>query len=116
MYREIFEEFYDFSDASNYKLTTGVAGITFTGINSNTTFLQRTIAHVQEDGLRLVNQTLDLSLFSRINFTIRVVMVLWLNRSMSIKTDINNGTYEKPHLIYEHTTKKLVMMKLLSLY
>ena len=55
VYREIFEEFYDFSDASNYKLTTGVAGITFTGINPNKTFPQRTIAHVQEDGLRLVN-------------------------------------------------------------
>ena len=41
------------------------------------------------------------------NFTKCVVMVLRLNRSMSIKTDIADGTYEKPHLIYEHTTKKL---------
>lgn len=37
-YKEIFEHFYDFSDASNYKLTTGVSGITFTGINPNSTF------------------------------------------------------------------------------
>ena len=29
---------YDFSDASDYKLTTGVLGITFTGINPNITF------------------------------------------------------------------------------
>jgi len=41
------------------------------------------------------------------DFTICFVMQLWLNRSMSIKTDVDNGTYEKPHLIYEHTTTKL---------
>lgn len=30
LYRELFEEIYDFSDASNYKLTKGVSGVTFT--------------------------------------------------------------------------------------
>ena len=34
-------------------------------------------------------------------------MQLWMNRCMSIKTYIDDGSYEKPHLIYEHTTKKL---------
>ena len=87
--------------------TMGVAGITFTGINPNITFPQRTISDVQEGGLRLLNQTLDLSLFSEMNFTICVVMKLWLNRSMSTKTIIDTGIYERPHLIYEHTTKKL---------
>ena len=95
MYREIFEEFYDFSDANNYKLTTGLSGITFTGLNPNITFPQSTITHVQEGGLRLLNQTLDLSLFTKMNFTICVVMVLWLNRSMNIKTHIKDGSYEK---------------------
>lgn len=107
IYREKFEEFYYFSDASNYKLTTGVAGITFTSIKPNMTFPQKTISDAQAGGLRLLNQTLDLSLFSKKSFTICVVMQPWLNRSMSIKTDMSNGAYEKPHLIYDHTTKKL---------
>ena len=34
-------------------------------------------------------------------------MQLWLNRSTSIKTYIDDGSYEKPHLTYEHTAKKL---------
>ena len=38
VYREIFEHFYDFSDASNYKLTLRSPGTT-------TTFPQRTITH-----------------------------------------------------------------------
>ena len=86
VYREIFEEFYEFSDASNYKLTLGASGITFTGINPNITFSQMNIANFQEGGLRLQNQTLDLTLFSKKSFSISVVMQLRLNRSMSIKT------------------------------
>ena len=58
VYREIFEEFYDFIDASNCKLTLGGSGITFTGINPNIIFPQMDIANVQEGGLRLRNQTL----------------------------------------------------------
>ena len=106
VYREIVEEFYDFSDASNYKLTLGASGITFTGINPNITFPQMNIAIFQEGGLRLQNQTLDLTLFSKKSFTICVVMQLRRNRSMSIKTIMSNGSYEKTHLIYDHTTKK----------
>ena len=72
-------------------------GITFTDINPNITFPQMNIANVQEGGLRLQNQTLDLTLFSKKSFTISVVMQLRLNRSMSIKTIMSNGSYEKPH-------------------
>ena len=106
VYRAIFEEFYDFSDASNYKLTMGASGITFTGINPNKTFPQMNIANVQEGGLRLRNQTLKLSLFSKRSFTICVVMQLWLNRSMSIKTEYTD-VYGMPHWIYDKTTRKL---------
>ena len=74
VYREILEHCYDLSDASNYKLTLGSSGITFTGINPNLTFPQRTITHVQKEGLRFQNQTLESSLCSKMNFTICVVM------------------------------------------
>ena len=106
-YREIFEESYDFSDASNYKLTMGASGITFTGIKPNITFPQMNIANVQGGGLRLRNQTLKLILSSGMDFTICVVMQLWLNRSMSVKMFIDGSNNERPHLIYNSTTKKL---------
>ena len=88
-------------------MATGQSGIIFTGINPNITFPNTNIANVQEGGLRLKNQTLDLTLFSKRSFTICVVMQLWLNRSMSIKTIMSNGAHEKPHLIYDRTTKKV---------
>ena len=94
VYRELFEEFYDFSDVGNYKMATGQSGIIFTGVNPNITFPNMNIANVEKVGLRLKNQTLDLTLFSKKSFTICVVMQLWLNRSMSIETIMSSGAYD----------------------
>ena len=106
-YRTIFKEFYDFSDASNYKIVLGISGIMVTGILPNIYFPRMDIANTWEGGLRITNTTLSLELFSKRSFTLCVVMQLWLNRSFSIKTLMSNGAYERPHLIYDKTTKKL---------
>ena len=107
VYREIFEEFYDLSDASNYKITIEISGIMISGILPHIYFPRMDTTNVLEGGLRLQNTTLSLELFSKRSFTLCVVMQLWLNRSFSIKTLMSNGAYEKPHLIYDKTTKKL---------
>ena len=65
------------------------------------------IANVWEGGLRMQNKPLNLALFSKRSFTICVVMRLWLNRSMSIKTFMSNEAHEKPHLIYDKTIKEI---------
>ena len=106
-YRKLVEEFDDLSDASNYKIIIGVSGIMVSGILPNIYFPRMDIANIWEGGLRITNTTLSLELFSKRSFTLCVVMRLWLNRSFSIKTLMNNGAYEKPHLIYDKTTKKL---------
>ena len=41
------------------------------------------------------------------DFTLCVVMQLWLNRAMSIKTFIDGSNNERPHLIYNSATKNL---------
>ena len=82
-------------------------GIMVSGIQPNICFPRMDIANIWEGGLRIQNTTLSLELFSKRSFTLCVVMQLWLNRSLSIKTLMSNGAYEKPHLIYDKTTKKL---------
>ena len=77
------------------------------GIQPNIYFPRMDIANIWEGGLRIQNTTLSLELFSKRSFTLCVVMQLWLNRSFSIKTLMSNEAYEKPHLIYDKTTKKL---------
>ena len=107
VYRKIFAEFYDLSDASNYKIIIGVSGIMVSGIKPNIYFLRMDIANIWEGGLRLQNTTLSLKLFSKRSYTLCVVMQLWLNRNVHIKTLMSGGAYERPHLIYDKTTKKL---------
>ena len=107
VYREIFEEFYDLSDASNYKIIQGISGIMISGILPHIYFPRMDTTDVLEGGLRLQNTTLSVELFSKRSFTLCVVMQLWLNKSLSIKRMMSNGAYEKPHLIYDKTTEKL---------
>ena len=108
MYREIFEDFYDFSDASNYKLTLGASGITFTGINPNLTFPQRTISNIEDNGLRFQRQALNLTLSHSPNFTLCVVKQLWLNRRFLIEFQVKNIT-DRPRLRYDTTSKRLFL-------
>ena len=108
-YREIFDEFYDFSNAGIYKIvdTGHPSGIIINGLLPNIHFTNMNIANIWEGGLRIQNKPLSLILFGKKSFTIWVVMQLWLNRSMYIKTFMRNEADEKPHLIYDKTTKKL---------
>ena len=68
MSREIFEEFYDLSDAINYKIVQGISGIMVTGILPNIYFPRMDIANNWEGGLRITNTTLSLELFNKRNF------------------------------------------------
>ena len=107
VYREIFEEFYDLSDAGIYKIQTRPSGVVFIGLLPNIYFANMFIANIEEGGLRIQNKPISLRLFGKKSFTLCVVMQLWLNRNMYIKTFMRDGADEKPHLIYDKTTKKL---------
>ena len=52
-YREIFEEFHDLSDASNYKIIIGISGIMVSGILPNIYFPRMHTANIWEGGLRI---------------------------------------------------------------
>ena len=108
-YREIFEEFYDLSDASIYKIATRPSGIVIIGLTPNIHFTNMYIANIKEGALRIQNKPLSLALFGKRSFTLCVVMQLWLNRFMYIKTFMRNEADEKPHLIYDKTTKQLTL-------
>ena len=85
MYREYFEEFYDFSDARNHKLTIGASGVTFTGVNPNLTFqTTKDLSVINTDGLRLQHNYFNVVIPNSPNFTICVVRNLWLNRTFTI--------------------------------
>ena len=77
-YREIFEEFYDFSDASIYRIVVAgqPSGIIINGLLPNIYFTNMNIANVEEGGLRIQNKPVSLGLFGKRSFTLCVVMQL----------------------------------------
>ena len=97
VYREIFEEFYDLSNAGIYKIATRPSGVVFIGLLPNIYFANMFIANIEEGGLRLQNKPISLRLFGKKSFTLCVVMQLWLNRNMYIKTFMRDGADKMPH-------------------
>ena len=87
VYREIFKEFYDLSDASIYKLQTRPSGVVFIGLLPNVYFTSMFIDNLEKGGLRIQNKPRSLRLFGKRSFTLTlcVVMQLWLNKNMYIK-------------------------------
>lgn len=106
LYREFFEEFYDFSDASNYKLTRGVSGV-----NPNITFPSKDLSVIQAGGLNVNNYTLTQLLLYAANYTVCLVMTLWLNRSFEMKLQQPAGRFRTKSIIlrFSKTTKKLTL-------
>ena len=90
-----------------YKLQTRPSGVVFIGLRPNIHFTNMFIANIEEGGLRIKNKPVSLRLFGKKSFTFCLVMQLWLNRNMYIKTFMRDGAHEKPHLIYDKTSKKL---------
>ena len=72
VYRAIFEEFHDLSDASIYKLQTRPSGVVFIGLLPNIYFTSMFITNVEKDGLRIQNKPISLRLFGKRSFTLCV--------------------------------------------
>ena len=59
VYKEIFEEFYDSSDAGIYKTQTRPSGVVFKGLLPNIYFASMFLANIEEGGLRIQNKPIS---------------------------------------------------------
>ena len=74
IYRQYFEEFYDFSDASNYKQSTTSSGVSFNGVNPNFIFPTKNIDKIKDGGLRIDGYGCTITVPHSRNFTICFVL------------------------------------------
>ena len=72
VYRDIFEEFYDLSNAGICKIATRPSGVVFIRLLSNIYFANMFIANTEEGGLRIQNKPISLRLFVKKSFTLCV--------------------------------------------
>ena len=92
IYRQYFEDFYDFTDATKYKRVTGSSAAVFTGVNPNLVFQStKDLSFIYPEGLRNLNYAISLTKPQSLNFTICIVYKLWFNRNFTLQTQSASG-------------------------
>ena len=116
LYREYFEEVFDFTDANNYKLSKTSSGVVFDYLKSITgnTFKDmgipnRTIDDIRKEGLNILNYKVSFSPTTDIEkYTFCVIFYHWRNRDFRLtKEDINGGRLV--NIYYNKTNNKLTL-------
>ena len=121
LYRKYFEEVYDFTNATNYKLSRTASGIVFNNLASSSgnplidmRIPNRTIDDIKKEGLNVSGYTIGFSPPIGITkYTLCIVFYHWRNRNFSIKKKDSNSRTNLLNLYYTTTgnTINLVVNK-----
>ena len=106
LYRNYFEEVYDFSNATNYKLSRTSSGIVFNYLSSSSGNTSRdiripnkTIDNIRKEGLNVSNYNIEFTPPNGITkYTLGLIFYHWRNRSFGLyKLDTNLN--QRPNLL-----------------
>ena len=87
-----FQDFYDFTDATKYKLVPSSSGTVFTGVNPNLGFQStKDLSFIFPEGLRNLNYAISLTKPQSSNFTNCIVFKLWFNRNFTLQSESASG-------------------------
>ena len=101
LYRKYFEEVFDFTDATNYKLSRTSSGIVFNYLASNSgntlrdiSIPNKTTDDIRKEGLDVKNYNINFYPPNGITkYTLCIVFYLWRNRTFLLtKSDLNRLT------------------------
>ena len=118
LYREIFEEVYDFTNAANYKLSSTASGIVFNNLSSSsgnslrdiTIFPGKTIDNIKKEGLNVNNYFIYFFPPDGITkYTLCIIFYYWENRDFYLYKNDMNGKKSLLNLSYFKINKKLIL-------
>ena len=93
VYRQYFKEFYDFTDANIYGLSSTSSGVVFNFLVPNITFPNKKLSDIRKEGLNVNNYTITFNPSgSFTNYTLCIVFYHWSNRDFALakKNSQNN--------------------------
>ena len=115
LYRNYFEEVFDFTDASNYGLIKGASGVVFNSLISisgdsakNIIIPNKSIDYIKKGGLDVSGYNINFSPSSGVSkYTLFIVFYHWRNRNFSLIK--KNPSHSNPllKLNYDKTNKKV---------
>ena len=118
LYRQYFEEIYDFTDATNYKLNRTSSGIVFNNLASisgnplsDMGIPNKTIDNIKKEGLDVTNYTTSFSSDpGNSKYTLCIVFYFWNNRDFSIRKKDPNSRSILLYLTY-HSRINMVELR-----
>ena len=118
LYRKCFKEIYDFTDATNYKLSRTSSGIVFNNLASisgnplsDMGIPNKTIDDIKKEGLDVTNYTTNFSSDPGTSkYTLCIVFYFWNNRDFSIRKKDPNSRSILLTLTY-HGTINMVELR-----
>ena len=116
-YRNYFEEFYDFTNASNYKVNPISSGIVFNYLSSSSgntlrdiSIPNKTIDNIRKEGLNINGYDISFSPTDGITkYTFCIVFYHWRNRTFSIHKKNPNINSNLISLFYSNISNKLIL-------
>ena len=111
VYRQYFEEFYDFTDVNIYVLNKTSSGVIITSLNPNITIPNKHLVDIRKEGLNINNFTITLKPPSFTNFTLCLVFYHYGNRDFAL---VKKNSQDKQTLLSLTFSKIAGYLTLLS--
>ena len=112
VYRQYFEEFYDFTDANIYGLNKTSSGVVINSLVPNITLPNKHLSDIKKEGLNITNYTITFNPSSNFtNFTLCIVFYHWSNRDFAL---IKKNSQDNQVLLGLTFTKAAGYLTLLS--
>ena len=93
VYRQYFEEFYDFTDANIYGISSTSSGVVINSLHPNITLPNKHLSDIKKGGLNVNNYTINFTPSGNFtNYTLCIVFYHWSNRNFALakKNSQNN--------------------------
>ena len=92
VYKQYFEEFYDFTDANSYVINKTSSGVVFNSLVPNITFPNKHLSDIRKEGLNITNFTINFNPSSNFtNYTLCLIFYHWSNRNFALgKNNLQN--------------------------
>ena len=93
VYRQYFEEFYDFTDANIYGLSSTSSGVVINSLHPNINLPNKHLSDIRKDGLNITNYTINFTPSGNFtNYTLCLIFYHWSNRDFALakKNSQNN--------------------------
>ena len=111
VYRQYFEEFYDFTDADIYGLSKTSSGVVINSLYPNITLPNKHLADIRKEGLNINNYTVTFTPSVNFkNYTLCIVFYFWTNKNFALAKNNSQDNHNLLSLTFSKASGYLTLI------